>query len=240
VFSRLARSDFALSVAGFALASFYWLIGATNRRVLPAEPDFYAVFADDKPCIIALWHGEHFLVPFMKVLPLNILITTHRDGEVLARGCGWYGLNCIRGSGDSGGEFLRKKALRAFSGMLRVLRKGEKVVMTADVPKVSRVAGLGIVTLAKHAGCAIVPVALATSRYRRLENWDRTCINMPFGRMIFVRGEPISVPADADDAALERARHEVETALNAATERAYALVGQGGDARPYSSFSVVK
>jgi lysophospholipid acyltransferase (LPLAT)-like uncharacterized protein len=71
---------------------------------------------------------------------LNILITTHRDGAVLARACGYYGLKSIRGSGGGGSEFLRKKALDAFAAMLRVLRKGENVVMTADVPKVARVA----------------------------------------------------------------------------------------------------
>jgi hypothetical protein len=41
------------------------------------------------------------------------------------------------------------------------------IVLTADVPKVARVAGLGIVTLAKHSGCPIIPVAMATSRHYR-------------------------------------------------------------------------
>ncbi len=109
--------------------------------------------------------------------------------------------------------------------MLRELKSGGSVVVTADVPKVARVAGLGIVTLAKHSQCPIVPVAMATSRAHRLSNWDRTCINLPFGRMGIVRGEEIRVPRDADDAALEAARVAVETALNAVTVRAYALAG---------------
>ena len=113
----------------------------------------------------------------LDVYKRQILITTHRDGEVLARACGYYGLKSIRGSGGEGSEFLRKKALHAFAAMLRVLRKGENVVMTADVPKVARVAGLGVVTLAKYSGCPIIPVAMATSHFRRLSNWDRTCIN---------------------------------------------------------------
>jgi len=87
-------------------------------------------------------------------------------------------------------------------------------VLTADVPKVARVAGLGIVTLAKHSGCPIIPVAMATSRHYRLSNWDRSCINLPFGRMSAVRGEPIFVARDADDAVLEVARRAVEASLN--------------------------
>ena len=40
--------------------------------------------------------------------------------------------------------------------------------------------------------------------------------------------EPIRVPADADDAALEAARLAVENALNEATRRAYAAVDRRG------------
>ena len=43
--------------------------------------------------------------------------------------------------------------------------------------------------------------------------------------MSMVRGEEIRVARDADDAALEAARVEVEKALNAVTQRAYALAG---------------
>ena len=225
MFKRIASSEIALSLGAFFLAFYFWLVGRANRSRREPEADFYKPFTTGKPFIIALWHGEHFLLPFL-VLPsekLNILITTHRDGEVLARACGYYGLKSIRGSGGEGSEFLRKKALHAFAAMLRVLRKGENVVMTADVPKVARVAGLGIVTLAKYSGCPIIPVAMATSHFRRLSNWDRTCINLPFGRLTAIRGEPIFVAHDAEDAALEAARRAVEDGLNAATERAYAL-----------------
>jgi lysophospholipid acyltransferase (LPLAT)-like uncharacterized protein len=179
--------------------------------------------------IVALWHGEHFLLPFLgrksdRMVPLS---TNHRDGEILARGGKYFGLRFLRGSGDHGGEFLRKKALQAFSGMMRELASGGNVVVTADVPKIARVAGLGIVTLAKYSQCPIVPVAMATSRVHRLSNWDRTCINLPFGRMGMVRGAEIRVPRNADEATLEAARREVENALNTLTERAYALARDG-------------
>jgi lysophospholipid acyltransferase (LPLAT)-like uncharacterized protein len=96
--------------------------------------------------------------------------------------------------------------------------------MTADVPKIARVAGLGIVTLAKHSGHPILPVAMATSRRYRLSNWDRTCINLPFGRMSLAHGNPIFVPHHADDGAMEAARRKVETSLNETTARAYEMV----------------
>lgn len=220
---KIVASDVVLSLGGFALAAYYRIIGWTNRVTLVPGESFFAPL-DAEPAIIALWHGEHFLMPFFgwRKDKLNILVTLHRDGEVLVRGGEWFGLKFIRGSGDHGKEFVRKKALQAFTSMLRVLKKGESVVLTADVPKVSRVAGLGIVTLAKHSGRPIIPVAMATSRRHRLSNWDRTAIGLPFGRMVVVRGEPIRVPRDADDDALEGFRRTVEDSLNAATADAYA------------------
>ena len=196
----------------------------TNRLTRIPDATFFEPW-EKGPVIIALWHGEHFLMPFFgrPKDKLNILLSLHRDGEIVARAGKRFGLKFIRGSGDHGGDFHRKKAVQAFASMLRLLKRGESVVTTADVPKVSRVAGLGIVTLAKHAGCQIVPVAMATSRRLRLSNWDRTAINLPFGRMVIVRGEPIRVPRDAGDAALEAARRLVEERLNGATAQAYAV-----------------
>jgi len=65
-----------------------------------------------------------------------------------------------------------------------------------------------------------------------LDNWDRTTINLPFGRGAGVATEPLSVPSDADDAALENARRLLEDRLNTATRRAYQLVdgASGGGA----------
>ena len=105
------------------------------------------------------------------------------------------------------------------------------MALTADVPKVARVAGMGIVMLARDSGRPIYPVALATSRRYVLHNWDRTTINLPFSRGAAVCGEPVHVPADATDEMLEPCRRQVEDNLNAATERAYAIADRkGGDA----------
>lgn len=230
-------SEVGLSIGGFLLGTHYRIIGWTNRiRRIPAA-SFFEPF-DREPAIIAMWHGEHFLTPHFgwRKDKLNVLVSVHRDGEIVVRAGKRFGLKFIRGSGDHGPEFVRKRALRAFTTMLRLLKRGESVMLTADVPKVSRVAGLGIVTLAKFSGCPIIPVAMVTSRRHRLSNWDRTAINLPFGRMVMARGEPIRVPRDADDAALEAARRTVEERLNAITAHAYS-VADGRDAGELPSLS---
>ena len=79
-----------------------------------------------------------------------------------------------------------------------------------------------------------MPFAMVTSRFIRLNNWDRTTINLPFGRGALVGIKEIHVPPDADAATMERLRQEVEDTLNEANRIAYAMVGRpeaSGEAR---------
>jgi len=92
------------------------------------------------------------------------------------------GIGAIRGSGDHGGEFARKGGVGAFRQMLATLAQGCSVTLTADVPKVTRIAGSGIVRLAAVSGRPIYLVAIATRNRITLDNWDRTEVNLPFGR----------------------------------------------------------
>ena len=187
-------------------------------------PDIYDRV--DVPCIVAMWHGQHLMMPFLKRPPFRakVLISRHRDGEINAVAAERLGIGTIRGSGSLGRDFLRKGGVTGFRGMLSALADGYNVALTADVPKVSRAVGNGIVQLARASGRPIYPVAPATSRRIELNNWDRTTVNLPFGHFALVVGEPIRVEAYADEAALDDARRKVEAGLNAATERAYAIV----------------
>jgi lysophospholipid acyltransferase (LPLAT)-like uncharacterized protein len=205
------------------IASEYLRLVWNTSRIVFEPADFYDRL--DLPAVIAVWHGQHFLTSFLKrdEHKAKVLISRHRDGEINAIIAQRLGAETIRGSGDHGPEFHRKGAVGAFRSMLDALGDGYNLVLTADVPKVSRVAGLGIVMLARASGRPIYPTAIATNRRLQLHNWDRSAVNLPFSRGAVVLGEPIRVPADADDAALEAARCLVEARLNAATERAYAL-----------------
>ncbi len=219
--------------AGVVAAEYLRLVWKSTS--FATEPEgIYERFAGDAPVIIAMWHGQHFLLPFIRRTEdrAKVLVSRHRDGEVNALAAQRLGIGAIRGSGHHSGGFVGKGGVSAFRQMLDALAEGCNVALTADVPKVARVAGLGIVKLASASGRPIYPVAIATRRRVELENWDRTTINLPFGSGARVAGQPVRVPADADGRALEAARRAVEASLNAATARAYALAdgakGEGG------------
>jgi lysophospholipid acyltransferase (LPLAT)-like uncharacterized protein len=216
-------------VLGIIAFHYLRLVWKTNRIVF--EPaDFYQRFDSDSPAIIGLWHGQHLLVPCLKRERdrVKVLVSRHRDGEFNAIAVERFGAETIRGSGDHGRDFQRKGAVSGFKSMLQALAEGYNIVLTADVPKVSRVAGLGIVKLAQLSGRPIVPLAIATSRRVELDNWDRSALHLPFGHGAVVAADPIRVALQADDAALERARCELQTALNTVTARAYALTDRPG------------
>jgi lysophospholipid acyltransferase (LPLAT)-like uncharacterized protein len=221
---QIARSRGAQKSIGIATAEYLRFVWNTTRfEVEP--PDIYERVVPDLPVILAMWHGQHFLMPFIKLREhrAKVLVSRHRDGEMNAVAAEWLGIGTIRGSGAHNGEFYKKGGVSAFTGMLEALRDGYTVAITADVPKVARVAGMGIVKLAQASGRPIYPIAMATQRRYELKNWDRSALNLPFGRGATVVADPIGVRADADEAELERVRQHVEVSLNAATARAYAL-----------------
>ncbi len=213
---------------GFLAAEYLRLVWRTNKFTIE-PPGVYDRVERQMPAIFAFWHGQHFLTPFIKTRPdhkAKVLISLHRDGEYNAIAAERLGIGTIRGSGDHGSAFNRKGGVAAFREMVRTLEENCNVAMTADVPKRARVVGLGIIMLARETGRPIMPFAMATSRYIQLDNWDRTTINLPFGRGAVVGVEEIYVPEDADGEAMEQYRRKLEAILNEATRRAYALVGR--------------
>jgi lysophospholipid acyltransferase (LPLAT)-like uncharacterized protein len=231
---RVTRSYRMQRAIGATAAEYLRLVWHTTRLTVE-PPGAIERIAAQVPIILAMWHGQHFLTPFLRPpnVSATVLISRHRDGEINAAAVEWLGSSTIRGSGSHGPDVSKKGGLFAFNAAVRALGEGHTVVLTADVPKVARTAGHGIVKIAQLSGRPIYPIALATRRRIVLNNWDRSAINLPFGRGALVAGAPIHVPRNADGFTLELARRAVEEALNAATERAYEITDgtAGGSSR---------
>jgi lysophospholipid acyltransferase (LPLAT)-like uncharacterized protein len=222
------RSGWFQHAVGFLAAEYLRLVWLTNKFTYE-PPDVYARVEPRMPAIFAFWHGQHFMTPFVRIKDsyrAKVLISRHRDGEYNAIAAERLGIGTIRGSGDHGAAFHRKGGVGAFKEMVRALQDNYNIALTADVPKRARVAGLGIIMLARETGRPIMPFAMVTSRFIRLKNWDRTTINLPFGRGALVGIKEINVPPDADAAMMEELRLDLEATLNEATRRAYAMVGR--------------
>ncbi len=224
---ELGRRPAVQAGIGRSLARYLDLVRRMNR--FATEPlDIYGRLEPLQPFIGAMWHGQHFMAPYLR-RPQDraaSLVSRSADGELNAIALERLGVRAIRGSGARGRDPRRKGGSEALRAMLRALADGENMFLTADVPKIARVCGIGIVTLARMSGRPIVPVAVATSRRLEFGSWDRASIGLPFGRGAIVAGEPIAVPHDADPDAMERARLAAERELDRVHAQAFARVGR--------------
>lgn len=213
---------------GWSLARYLDLVRRTNRFTL--EPaDLYGRLEAIEPFIGAMWHGQHFMAPYLR-RPQDraaSLVSRSADGEINATALEHLGIRAIRGSGARGRDQRLKGGSSALRAMLRALADGENMFLTADIPKIARECGTGIVTLARMSRRPVVAVAVATSRRLDFDSWDRASIGRPFGRgAIVVSAEPVPVAHDADEAAMEAARLAIERDLDRVNARAFALVGR--------------
>jgi len=234
---------FAEEAAGYALANYLRLVRRLNRFVVEPAPLEQSLGAHH-PAIVAMWHGQHVMIPFARAPNMTracAMVSRHRDAGLQAVALRRLNVEPIRGSGARGEKVREKGGAKALIALRKKLDEGATIAMTADVPKVARIAGLGVVTLGRISQRPIVPVAVVTSRRIDFNSWDRASIGLPFGRGAIVIGEPIRVAALADAAEMETARLAVQDGLDSVHARAYALVGAadpGASLRPASAASL--
>jgi lysophospholipid acyltransferase (LPLAT)-like uncharacterized protein len=226
----LAQSDLVKRAVVSTLTAALRFTRWTNPLI--GALDIAAEYEKATPSIIALWHGQHLLVPFYypRGKPLIVMVSRSADAEMNALVIENIGFEAVRGSGGrDASRHVEKGGARALIALKKALDSGKNVAMIADIPHgTPREAGLGIITLARLSGRKILPLALATSRRKVIEkSWDKTTISLPFGRAALIIGEPVSVPANADAAVMEEKRRELTASLNAATELAYRSVDSG-------------
>ncbi len=208
------------------IALYYRTISLTSRHIYD-PPDKSGNFGSGDPVIYATWHGHSFIFGFRfrkKNYP-TLMVARHGDGRMFGQAMHYLGVPLVYGSGADGKAGVNKGGARAFLQMLKVLRKGKSVTMTADVPKSARVVGEGVILLARKARVPIVPVAMTTSRRKFVSSWDRMEIHKPFSRLVYVVGDQIDVPDD--DTPLKPYQEQLYKALQAAQTRAYDIADKG-------------
>jgi lysophospholipid acyltransferase (LPLAT)-like uncharacterized protein len=186
----------------------------STLRIRREEATVSGLWRAGTPAIYAVWHGRFLLLPHLYGWRrARVLASRSRDGELVTRFVGHFGLEVVRGSSSRGGA----EALRLLA---RALGEGRDAVVVPDGPRGPRESVKpGIVALARLSGAPIVPMALGASAEWRLRSWDEFRIPRPFARCVLRFGDPIRVASNADRAAQETVRKEVEAALHALTWR---------------------
>lgn len=157
-----------------------------------------------QPFIFAFWHGTMLpLVWLHRGEGVPVVISEHRDGEIIARIVEKFGFGTIRGSSSRG-------AARALIAIVRELERGGEVAVTPDGPRgPARRFASGALVAAQRVGVPIVGVAVVASSAWQLDSWDRFMIPKPFSRVQIAYTAPTTVAASsAREAEAEAPRFE--------------------------------
>ncbi len=170
---------------------------------------------DEEPVILAFWHSRLLMMPLLcRRRRITMLISRHRDGELIRRAVTLFPVDFARGSTTRGG-------LHALRKLVKALENGSHVAITPDGPRGPRnQVQHGVIIVASLTGRPIVPITFSGSRCKIFKSWDRFLLPYPFSRGVFVWGEPIWVGPKGDEIGIEEKRQLLETRLNQITDEA--------------------
>lgn len=186
-------------LAEFASGAALRVLAATWRYRIVGQDAVKSARAGRTPVLFSLWHGQ--LLPLIwlhRNEGIAILVSEHRDGEIIARVAKSLGYRLVRGSTTRGGE-------RALLTLATQLKAGVDVAVTPDGPKgPARSYAPGALIAAQRSGALIVPVAAHANRAWHLSSWDSFMIPKPFATVNVAYGRPTPVISlSSREAALE-------------------------------------
>jgi lysophospholipid acyltransferase (LPLAT)-like uncharacterized protein len=183
---------------------FVRMLGASWRIRLINDTSISVLRREGRPIVFALWHGD--MLPLLyhhRDEAVSVLISEHRDGELIARIAESLGFRTVRGSSSRG-------ASRALVGLARELEAGHDVAITPDGPRgPARSFAPGALIAAQRANAPVIAVGVSTEQAWRLGTWDRFKIPRPFSGVRIAYSNPVTLDAgSAREAADETARFQ--------------------------------
>jgi lysophospholipid acyltransferase (LPLAT)-like uncharacterized protein len=216
---KFLKSETGQAFAARLAAGYVAFVHRTTRWTVIGADVPESLAREGRPFIGAFWHQRMLMLPpiWRNRRKLHMLISSHRDGILISRVVGYFGIPTIVGSTNRG-------AADALRGMLAVLRKGEIVAVTPDGPRgPARKAAQGVAAAAFMTGAPAVPVAYSVSRAKFMNSWDRIMIPLPFGKGVMIWGDPVPPPATRDG--LDEFSQALEKRLDDLCDRADRMTG---------------
>jgi lysophospholipid acyltransferase (LPLAT)-like uncharacterized protein len=186
-----------------------------------------------KPGIYLFWHEMMFFPAYTHARAgFTVLVSRHRDGQLIGHIFRMLGGRAIQGSTTSGGPVAVRQMLRS--------ARVQHLAVAPDGPRgPRRQVQMGAIYVASRSGLPLVPIGFAFERCFRMANWDRTALPRLCRPARCVIGEPISVPADLDRGGLLTRRLEVQIAMEDVQARAEQLAADGRTGPPLLSLTQI-
>lgn len=192
------------TVLPFILQIVVRIIHLTNKKTY----HYPTVNLDNENLIVAMWHGDLLMQPlnyrhFKKNGEIKVIVSEHKDGEIIRKVCEYLGVGGLSGSSSKGGA-------KALIGAIKALKNGIDVAITPDGPRgpIYSVAD-GIVILSQKTKTKIVVLSAIPKSYWQMSSWDKFIVPKPFGEIDFYA----SVPFDVEGLELEDAKKLISSKM---------------------------
>ena len=165
------------------------LIGWIHRILKPesiGEQELKRIWSEGRYAILATWHDQLLMIPpEYSGAASKVLISSSKDGELIARVVEYFGVGAVRGSSNRGGK-------AAFRELTKLSKEPINLGFTPDGPRGPRhIVKEGVVQLARISGRPIVPIAFTCSNGHRFQSWDRFLLPFPWGKAVYSFGAPL-------------------------------------------------
>ncbi len=187
-----------------------WILYLLNRKHF----DFKNKDLDNT--IIAFWHGEILMMPFLyrrfrnKKPNVHIIASNHFDGGLIARMCEFFGMQIIRGSTDSNGT--NRGGVKALLSSIKALKEGYDVGIAIDGPRgpYHHISD-GIIMMAQKTKKSITFCRIKPRFYIEFKTWDKFRLPLPFGKICYHMYESFYIDSALS---LKQARQEVRAKIH--------------------------
>lgn len=211
---KFGETKFVLKLVSNIFYYYAKLVGHTTKWQTKGIEDFHKIAKQNGGVILVIWHGRAVMLPFFKQknLPLDALVSPHRDGQMIAGLLKKFGIGVIDGSTN---ENAKAGALE----LMRTLNKDHSICIIPDGPRGPRMhMKKSPIFYAWKTGKPIIAASYSIKNAKIINKaWDKMMVPLPFSYGVCKTAEPLYVPSSANEKDLEKYRLELEERLNQIT-----------------------
>ncbi len=204
-------------------AAVRWWMGTLDYKVAYYDQTVDPTFPECRGQKIYIFWHEYILFPLFLRGHCNLamLLSRHRDAEVLSYAAHHLGFEFVRGSTNRGGVGALRQLLARSSRM--------HLTITPDGPRgPRRRLAPGCVYLASKLGLPLVAMGFGYDRPWRIRSaWDQFAVPRPWSHARAVVSGELFVPPDLGRNGLEHFRFKIENLLNRLTAEAESWAASG-------------
>jgi len=207
-------------------AAYIYFVYISSKKKFINKDSFDKLISENESFIYALWHDQLLLSPltWLSKKKINILISKHKDGDIIADLIRFHGFNSVRGSTNNPNKEKEKNSVSNIRKILKSLKNNVSIGITPDGPRGPRhKVSEGTINIARISNKRILPMALAYKKKWILNTWDKFIIPMPFNEICIVWGVPMDIKIEKIDISTQQ--EVLEKSLISITELASNHIG---------------